>query len=62
MLPSNGFVYFESGPFGVVCMPCVRLFGGGIPGGTVPGGTSLELDGAVMGGVLPSWLYVTLHV
>ena len=43
-------------------MFCPDVFGGSVPGGRVPGGTSVELTGAVIGGVLPSWLYVTLHV
>jgi hypothetical protein len=32
------------------------LSGGSNPGGTVPAGTSVELGGAAIGGVLPSWL------
>lgn len=48
---SDGFVYLEAGVFGAVCVFC-----GCVPGGSVPGGTSVELGGAVMGGVLPSWL------
>jgi len=52
MLGSGEFVYFEAGVFdGVVCVFC-----GCVPGGSVPGGTSVELGGAVMGGVLPRWL------
>src|SRR5262249_23563450 len=56
MLRSNECVYFETGLFGVVCVFCVRMFCGSVPGGRVPGGTSIELGGAVIGGVLPSWL------
>jgi hypothetical protein len=52
----------ETGYFGVVCVACVCLFGGRSPGGSVPGAMSVELAGAAIGGVLPSWLYVTLHV
>jgi hypothetical protein len=42
MLRSDEFVYLETG--------------GCVPGGSVPGGTSVELGGGVIGGVLPSWL------
>jgi hypothetical protein len=62
VLRSDGFVYFEPGVFGGVCVFCGRVFCGSVPGGRVPGGTSVELAGAAIGGVLPSWLYVTLHV
>jgi len=62
MRRSDAFVYFETGLVGGVCMFCGSVPGGRVPGGRVPGGTSVELAGAVIGGVLPSWLYVTLHV
>ena len=51
-LGSDELVYFEEGLLGGLCMF----------GGSVPGGTSVELAGAVIGGVLPSWLYVMLQV
>jgi hypothetical protein len=55
MLGNNGFVYFEKGNLEPrVFWPGV--FGGSVPGGSVAGGTSVELGGAVMGGVLASWL------
>ena len=56
MLRSNEFFYFEKAYFGVVCVSWVCMFGGSSPGGRVPGGSSVELAGAVIGGVLPSWL------
>jgi hypothetical protein len=40
----------------IVCPEGWLPFGGSVPGGCVPGGTSVELGGAVIGGVLPSWL------
>src|SRR5262249_55169630 len=53
---SDRSVYLEAGPFGVVCVFGGRMICGSVPGGSVPGGTSVELAGAVIGGVLPSWL------
>jgi hypothetical protein len=50
-LGSVELVYFEEG-----------LLGGCMFGGSVPGGTSVELAGAVIGCVLPSWLYVMLQM
>lgn len=61
VLRNDGFVYFESGNLEARVF-CPGVLGGSVPGGSVPGETSVELGGAVMGGVLPSWLYVVLHV
>jgi hypothetical protein len=57
LLGSDELVYFEKGLFGGVCTFCVCPLCG-----SVPGGTSVELAGGVIGGVLPSWLYVMLAV
>ena len=66
-ISGDEFVYFVTGVFGAVCVLsgcvfCGSVPGGRVPGGRVPGGTSVELVGGVIGGVLPSWLYVTLQV
>jgi hypothetical protein len=55
VLPGEGFAYFEKGVFVGVCVLSGCVFCG-VPGGSVPGGTSVELVGGVIGGVLPSWL------
>jgi len=54
-ISGDEFVYFVTGVFGAVCVLSGCVFCG-VPGGRVPGGTSVELGGAVIGGVLPSWL------
>jgi len=56
-LGSDELVYFEKGLFGGVC-----TFWACLLCGSVPGGASVDLAGAVIGAVLPSWLYVMLHV
>jgi hypothetical protein len=55
MLGNDGFVYFEKGNLEPRVF-CPVVLGGWVPGGSVAGGTSVDLGGAVMGGVLPSWL------
>ncbi len=53
--PGKGFVYFGMGSLEPRVF-CPDVLGGSIPGGSVRGGTSVELGGAMIGGVLPSWL------
>ncbi len=54
-LHHDGFAYFaKRNP--EPCVFCPDVLGGSIPGGSVPGGTSVELGGAMIGGVLPSCL------